>query len=1089
MAPTRPLYGDLSSAYTSIARRTDSDSNMNNPSPPAPVAQTPGSSQHTSPVQTTDSKPALSPLALDKTGKESRFSLRQLTRNLPWPRGNNQENNSGKEPKNGHELKEFSPSADTSRVSPVSASFNGEFPRPLDQSYQMVATESPLDYAVNIMSQRNSNVPSEHSRFYTHRYSSAPLTSLIPDDPSTQLGRASDPRPSTSDGDMYSKPYYDDLVSIYPSSSVYTGDDQAHSQYAPSIVSDKKSNPYARLSVGADALANEYKSDAVFDYPDSRRNSRRVSRPLTHEMFRRSMQRQMNDQTDTISKFIDGYKLVDDTSSSQPVLHREDSLGDARLPLSSSGAFANPYTAEQPVVPRVGSGFSQFKFGIRNSPEVAYSCDVGSLPFNDRIDGRLSTDYTSGAPPPMAAPLAPAFEYDEVDPALQRPEPSEMFSGVSSYGDTRQLLQLSQPTIPGHDLEPSSSYSQPETLSNPETLQEALELADQIFEVAAPGQQEEAIPVMWTRRNSGNLLRSKTHVDNTALDQQEERDSYVAGADDEAAEADDDDWETVGDRSQPERSSGRLSAQFIGNLSGRLSLSGSIADYSSSADSDRDSLGFSHHDMPAYGGEMREDDPLEPGSFQFHYQHPSPLRGHSNPFNSSPPQLMACARVRSTPNDDPPSSPIDNLQASLTVPAWKTRHDSTEHRTSSFQPSYTNPLWMNPLGLSDKETQELLTSGPNEDILYEDGYNAQQEMDYPGTGSELSLSRSDRAEPPTTSSLAVTYGVERENTFDKVTVVGPKGNLTGTPRGTGMNDAGSSMADNSSPGAFLSSSPPNASASDKSKRIHRVDFAKLRAVPSRTPSFRPGIPSFVSPMRGSSESAESPGNSDFYVSPGKNASMTRVIRGLNLPKTPEDRTPSQATLFPQPTPEGLPQSEPSRHSRNILRTPRRARHNSRAAVPGQTKLRNMVLAPDAQSFSSTSDISRIIRTADSERPSTSNTHTPLRTHQSQSTLRTVVAYEHSPHLLCPERSVDLEEEEERRKLSWCIFALFCLLPPMLLLYRWFSDFCIVSLTKGRLGHVAPKPKRIALGVGIAVNLGLSTVILLPILIARGAGAL
>ena len=104
-------------------------------------------------------------------------------------------------------------------------------------------------------------------------------------------------------------------------------------------------------------------------------------------------------------------------------------------------------------------------------------------------------------------------------------------------------------------------------------------------------------------------------------------------------------------------------------------------------------------------------------------------------------------------------------------------------------------------------------------------------------------------------------------------------------------------------------------------------------------------------------------------------------------------------------------------------------------------------------------------------------------------MRTIIAYEHSPHLLCPERAEDPEEEVQRRKLSWWIFAMFCILPPMLILYRWFGDLVIVNVTKGRLHHVSAKPKRVALGVGIAVNLGLSSAILLPILIAHAMGVL
>jgi hypothetical protein len=529
------------------------------------------------------------------------------------------------------------------------------------------------------------------------------------------------------------------------------------------------------------------------------------------------------------------------------------------------------------------------------------------------------------------------------------------------------------------------------------------------------------------------------------------------------------DWETVADKSQP------------GRHSGRLSLGESIADYSTSEGSSRDSLGFSTSSLPVY-----EDEPLEPGSFESHYQHPSPMGAHQHPFNSSPPPLFIRANIRPAHNNDPSISPVSSPPVASTIPTFITKHDPD---SSSPQSTYTTPHWLNPMGLSDQQTQELLLSGPNEEIMYDYGEEeCGRKQTHGETVSEPDPSHSYDTESPMSSPVGG-HGLERQNTFDKFMVVGPKGNLTGTPHGTGMNDAGSSEADNSSPGAFLGSTPPE-SRESRRRVLPSGPYASLKETMSRTVSVQPGPSSFETPKRARLGSNSSPREHRFYNSPDRKTSVTRVAPSQIAPMPSEhERIPSQVSLFPPPpAPDSL---DSRRRSRNSFRLPGRPRLHSRAAVPGQTKLRHMVLAPDAESVVSTrdSDISRLIRTADSGRPSTSNTHTPLRAHRSESVMRIMMAYEHSPHLLCPERAEDPEEEAERRKLSWWIFAMFCVLPPMLLLYRWFGDFVIVNVTKGRLHHVSAKPKKVALGVGIALNLGLSSAILLPIVIAHVTGVL
>ncbi|KAJ4292449.1 hypothetical protein N0V90_009111 [Kalmusia sp. IMI 367209] len=1068
MAPKRALYGDLSSAYASIIARRDEyppPLNINLPLPPTPVAQSPGSSAFNSLLQSPESDVTGSPFSPRKPANESRFSLKQLTRSLT--------KKLVKTPELAHaeELRDLS----DSRVSLASASFEGDFPRPLERSYRAVTPNeasfpdepltpvSPLDQAFHLMNQQGSTTSFEQSRYSAQQEISPPLTSMVPDDPSTQLRRASDPRPYASDGDFSSRPYYDDLASIYPSSSIYTNDDHRQSRHAPSYVSNRNSIPYWRMSGAANALADEYKSDALLEYPSSQRTSHHISRPLESDMFRRSVQNE-TEKTDTISRFIDQYEGAENFNPCRP-LPNEIGEGTAAIRASSTEALDKMQTKRPESAST--SPLSQFEFDF-DQQDMNSNDEIAVLPMESRRIGKSTIAPHPGLPPSMPAPLAPAFKYDESSGPPKRPDASDMFSKDSSYGDTRQLLQYSQPAIgddvpPQPAFQPSSSYSQPEGSSSLYAPQEALAQAEEIFANAASQPQDEGIPAMWSKRISSHLLRSKS---NTDFDQQEEEQeqgelSELAGYEEEMDVAD---WETVGFASQH------------GNI--RASLGESIANYSSSdgSHSSRDSMGFSKS-FPVW-----EDSPLEPGTFQ--YSHPPPLRSHSNPFTSSPPRLSIGFSMPTMPHDgliDPiPSSP----PASTTVPAFYARSPDTY--SSGLGQALTFTPWITPYAFSDKETQELLASGPNEDILYE--------ADEGESGQYLSSDSQERSSSSPMQPMNIIIptstpmeggnehrDLPRENTFEKLTIVGPKANLTGTPGGTNMHEVGSSVADNSSPGAVLDPSPSGAST--------QSEYRAFRSAAASNANTRSGIPSFVAARGDSSVSHESP---NFYGAPGRTGSVTRILPRLHTPPDSHERTPSQATLFPSPAQESPSPRQASRSSLRSPITPRGPRRSSRAAVPGQTKLKQMVLAPDAQTLSSSDrsvNDSRLFGTADSARPSTSNTHTPLRNHIGRVASRVILANEHSPHLLCPERAIDPEEEVARRKMSWIIFAFFCILPPTLILYRWMGDLVIVNVTGGRITHVSPKPKRIALGVGIAVNVGITTAILLPILIAHAAGSL
>lgn len=1059
MAPKRPLYGDLSSAYESIrSRRGDSHLphlNLDFPLPPTPVAQSPGSSAFNSPALSPESYATASPPTNRKPGSDSRFSLKNFTRSLTHRFSKLSEK------EHEQELQEFS----ESRVSLASPSFEGEFPRPLERSYRVETPKSstfpdgpstpvsPLDQAVHLMNKRSSPASVKQSQYSVQRDLSAPLASMVPDDPSSQVEQANNSRPYASESDLVARPYYDDLTSIYPGSSIYTNESRRQSYLAHSRAGNRESNPFYWGSSGnADALANEYKSDALPQYPSSQRTSRRVSRPLEQEMFQRSMNIGC-DKTDTISKFIDQYKGSDSANPSQPLLY-----GNCPEEIDHQPAPSELYSAaalsKGTHTTGFTSGYSQFQFDF-NQPGSSND-DKTSVPSVEV--GRATFATHPGMPPSVPAPLAPAFQYDEDFESPKFSGPSYSSSQSPSYGDTRVLLDVpSQPAIAhqGSVQPASSSYSQPGASSTPP---EALEQAEEIFSNAGGQQRSEAIPAMWSKRvSSHNLLRSesKNMLDQGQEQEEAEASSEMIGSEDE----DPTDWETMGygtPRHGP-----------------RASIGESLADYSTTegSHSSRDSKGFSNT-FPVY-----EDHPLDPGTFQ--YRNPTPLRNHSNPFTSSPPQLpvgvslpgMALGGMESPMQSSPP--------VSSTVPAFNGRSPDVYGSSSSPRQEYLPyKPWTSPYEMSEKLTQELLASGPNEEILYEE--DAGQKNSFALEDDSNSMQPM-RINLPSADTMDVTSSEPntpraRGNSFDKLTVIGPKGNLTGTPHGTGMHDTGSSVADNSSPGAIFDSSPL------ASPTQEHTGYQMFKSAAARNTNARPDI------RFGLDINTSSSG----FADPERRGNVSRDMPRVHTPPNMYERTPSQATLH-QESPFADPDRQASRLSIRSPITPRDPRRRgSRAAVPGQTKLRQMVLASSAATLSSedrsVSD-SRIFGTEHSARPSTSNTQTPLRHPAGRPALRTVFATEDSPHLLCPERAFNPAEEEARRKLSWAIFAIFCVLPPTLILYRWMGDLVIVNVTKGRFSHVSPKPKRLALGVGIAVNVGITAGILLPILIAHVAGTL
>lgn len=162
---------------------------------------------------------------------------------------------------------------------------------------------------------------------------------------------------------------------------------------------------------------------------------------------------------------------------------------------------------------------------------------------------------------------------------------------------------------------------------------------------------------------------------------------------------------------------------------------------------------------------------LASGSASVGYQHPTPLsQGRSNPFNSSPPDM--------SPGD---SSPVDEDVS--TLPKSRRRMLSEflkSHGSNEIHDEHGNERVFHTRGTFEAHSQNAMISKDNSDP------------------SSAWLSTVD--EGRSVGRLVPARG----GSFGKVTVLSQKGNLTGTPEGTGAREVGSSLADASSP-------PPQAS--------------------------------------------------------------------------------------------------------------------------------------------------------------------------------------------------------------------------------------------------------------------------------------
>ena len=166
------------------------------------------------------------------------------------------------------------------------------------------------------------------------------------------------------------------------------------------------------------------------------------------------------------------------------------------------------------------------------------------------------------------------------------------------------------------------------------------------------------------------------------------------------------------------------------------------------------------------------------------YHHPTPLfEDHTHPFISSPPVIIPPQRVTDSQTDE--SSP-DRTVPEPSYVCSEFSHDEQklkQQRKSLYE--LTTPA-------SKGSKSEMNETQPE--------FDSKERSHYSSTWVST-LSEDDSM----ASALPQLPG--RQSSFAKVTILGAKDNITGSPDGTGAREVGSSLADASSPGAPLSSSP------------------------------------------------------------------------------------------------------------------------------------------------------------------------------------------------------------------------------------------------------------------------------------------
>ncbi|KAJ9646410.1 hypothetical protein H2199_002459 [Coniosporium tulheliwenetii] len=532
------------------------------------------------------------------------------------------------------------------------------------------------------------------------------------------------------------------------------------------------------------------------------------------------------------------------------------------------------------------------------------------------------------------------------------------------------------------------------------------------------------IPKMWRKLSPVRASWSK--------DQSPGKESY-ADVDDEG---DEQDWETVMDPSRPDLK--REDTDFTTGEPFSLEDLDRSRDYSSQLEDQEPENGRTHSSDPDSGQPVLQSSYDFRGGVGFPHYHaltaapsirnpwrqPSPLPAeHINPFSSSPPQM--------------------SLSPETGRAAFHSRGDGIFTPTGQRTAFDTDVGLLESLRLTPQQEQAFLSSGPCDSILIDNDRYLQSPLESKAGAASHSPGHSEDSSDPTFPAVMASsdFASKRDNSFEKLTFLGPKGNLTGTPEGTGMRDAGSSLADTSSPPMPWTSTP-------------------LR------PPFQ-SSPLTQSQLQSSPPSQFPPAQGSDHATPGHSSNPSET----SAYSEDEAHRLSKQQLFQH-------RLQPSRDRRTSLLSPKLT--GKRTSVRGQTGLREMRLASSQLSEKGSmvpSDHSRLSRFMAASECGTDAPLRPVYTNRPRELI--LPRSQVSPHILPyprPASSIYTVHRKRKQRLSWLIFVMLMFFPPFLVLYGFGKfDWLIMNLSKGEIQHCGHYQKKVALWTGVVASLILPAV--------------
>ncbi len=798
-----------------------------------------------------------------------------------------------------------------------------------------------------------------------------------------------------------------------------------------------------------------------------------LSGEQTAGSFQEGLNAAENRQDSTIGSILDHYQWGDQSHDAVPVLARKEK------PEGTNNDVSIGHLLESSNEPPRSSGLSQFDFGL---DEADKDSNPGRVPGSK---GHRLFPATAGAPPTMLAPLQPRM--DHLPPGSpfggrDNSGTSEIFSHVSSYGDTKNLLMsshqfqnvghlrgayASSPRLTNEGETVSQRFTNegenaPPSLRNARNgdsappKRDGLELPkvspagpvnvkrEPLSLTGTLGQELKRVSaVSSATRLSGNvLLLDKETLAKEVIDTESKplqsalKSRVVLSSSDASGELNTAQQETLNVQTDVGPTRGKNDRSGLPRMWKSPSFIITDSEDKASEDEDKASededraseddwvtvVGSSRPDL-GRAGEANDSFPsilrhgglrhilsgsLASGRNENEHEHAltenielatlSSVR-HARPVQASPPKSLQCSISSGSVGDEAASA--DEPQGAYDEGMLSTEpHDEIQYEPSNNLPTTT--------GTQPEPELEALP----------------QVMSAHGAQSPVWFAGASSSTPKVVASSP-------ENSFNKLSVLGPKGNITGTPLGTGMREVGSSPA--------ISPATP----SNESRRSLPLTRGQ------------PALAAYDS---------------------SKYGITTELDRGKGRVNRIQESAPV--------TTGGPVQEDFAARQASMFRSSVRPREPAvkRPSVPGQTQLIQMALTSDETLTLRGTPASNETPTSRGPHPShetlqfnygvtaspvsTRFSHFVNQAHGSRASILPRSALDCYPHLARRKSTISPGMKKQEEQLSWLVFAICCVVPPLLICYSvgWL-DCAMVQLTHGQIEQFGLKQKKVALIAG------------------------